>query len=113
MMRFLEGARILRQFDAEIDARQQFLQNEIQHQRKLSEENTEELSKKEAMYQQLQKASLALTRQVRSLDNENDRMRDRIEELHTAIQKALSRIPSRYVRREEEKEERGGVGDVD
>ncbi|KAH9586402.1 hypothetical protein LSM04_009677 [Trypanosoma melophagium] len=99
MLRFLEGARTLRKFDADIEARQQFLQKELQRQRKVCEEKTEELTQKQALYERLQKSSLGLTRQVRGLDTENDRIRDRVTQLRSVIEKALSRIPPRHMRR--------------
>lgn len=87
--RYLEAARLLREMRVSIEARERFLHGEIQRQKTFCAEKKVELEKKSGAYQRLLQSTSRLTRQVRNLDSENDRMRDRLEELGVAFEKML------------------------
>ncbi|KEG09489.1 hypothetical protein DQ04_05131040 [Trypanosoma grayi] len=93
---YLEAARVLRQVNGGVEAREQFLQNELQRQTDLHDEKRAELAGKQESYQRLQASTQRLTRQVRSLDSENDRLQDRLAQLQADMDKAFSRRALRH-----------------
>ncbi|RNE97972.1 hypothetical protein TraAM80_09039 [Trypanosoma rangeli] len=88
---YLEAARSLRQVTTSMEAQERFMGNEIQRGSALHDAKKTQLAERQKVLDRLQESTLRLTRQLRGLDSENDRMRDRLAQLQAAVDKAGSR----------------------
>ncbi|EKF29671.1 hypothetical protein MOQ_006533 [Trypanosoma cruzi marinkellei] len=100
MLYYLEAARALREVTSGVEAREQCLRDEIERQSTLHEAKKLELVEKQKVYERIHESTLRLTRHVRRLDSENDRIRDRLTQLQVAIEKLESRKLPRHIQQD-------------
>ncbi|PWV03124.1 hypothetical protein C4B63_1g78 [Trypanosoma cruzi] len=100
MLYYLEAARALREVTSGVEAREQCLMDEIERQSTLYAAKKLDLAEKQKVYERLHESTLRFTRNVRRIDSENDRIRDRLTKLQMAIEKMESRKLPRHIQKD-------------